>query len=80
MMARRLRRRMTMTPPEEKVYNAVKSAGATTAEKAMKVDDIAKKVLPMGKGQVAAAIANLKQKGYLAIGGAARANAYFVKK
>ena len=76
----RFPRRMTMTPPEEKVYNAVKSAGATTPEKAMKVDNIAKIVLPMGKGQVAAAIANLKQKGYLAIGGEARANAYYVKK
>jgi hypothetical protein len=71
---------MTMTPQEEKVYNAVKSAGATTEEKAMKVDNIAKLVLPMGKGQVASAVASLKTKGYFAMGGASRANAYFVKK
>lgn len=71
---------MTMTPQEEKIYEAIKKAGATTEEKAIKVDNIAKMVLPMGKGQVASGIAQLKTKGYLAVGGASRANAYYVKK
>ena len=71
---------MSMTPHEEKVYNALKSAGATTEEKAMKVDNIAKLVAPMGKGQVSSAVANLKSKGFFAMGGASRANAYYVKK
>jgi hypothetical protein len=71
---------MTMTPPEEKIYNAVKSAGATTEDKAMKMDNIAKLVMPMGKGQVSSAVASLKTKGYFGVGGASRANAYYVKK
>lgn len=71
---------MSLSPQEEKVYEALKKAGATTEEKAMKVDNIAKLVAPMGKGQVASAIANLKTKGYFAVGGASRANAYYVKK
>lgn len=71
---------MAMTPHEEKVYEALKKAGATAPEKAKKMDDIAKLVLPMGKGQVASAVANLKAKGMLDLGGAARANAYYVKK
>ena len=71
---------MSMTPHEEKVYNALKSAGATTEDKAMKVDNIAKLVAPMGKGQVSSAIAELKNKGFFAVGGASRANAYYVKK
>ena len=71
---------MSMTPQEEKINNAVKSAGAITEEKAMKMDNIAKLVMPMGKGQVASAVANLKTKGYFAMGGASRANAYYAKK
>lgn len=69
-----------MSPIEQKVYDALKSSGATTPEKAKKVDDIAKLVKQMGKGQVASSIANLKQKGYFALGGENRANAYYVKK
>ena len=71
---------MTMTPAEEKIYNAVKGAGATTEDKAMKTDNIAKLVLPMGKGQVSSGIAQLKTKGYFGVGGPSRANAYYVKK
>lgn len=71
---------MSLTPQEEKVYEALKKAGATTEEKAMKVDNIAKLVLPMGKGQVASAIATLKAQGLFALGGESRANAYYVKK
>lgn len=71
---------MSMNPHEQKVYDALKKAGATAPDKAKKVDDIAKLVAPMGKGQVSAAIANLKQKGYFDTGGASRANAYYVKK
>lgn len=71
---------LTMNPNETKIYEALKKAGATAPEKAKKVDDIAKMVMPMGKGQVSASIASLTQKGYFALGGAARANAYYVKK
>ncbi|HVL48127.1 MAG TPA: hypothetical protein VM889_06185 [Candidatus Thermoplasmatota archaeon] len=71
---------MSMSPHEQKVYDALKKAAATKPEAAKKVDDIAKLVAPMGKGQVSAAVASLKQKGFLDLGGAARANAYYVKK
>jgi hypothetical protein len=71
---------MAMSPPEEKIYEALKKANCTKPENAKKVDDIAKLVAPMGKGQVASAIASLKSKGYLDLGGASRANAYYVKK
>jgi hypothetical protein len=71
---------MGMSIHEQKVYDALKSAGATTPEKAMKVDNIAKLVAPMGKGQVASAVANLKSQGFFGVGGESRANAYYVKK
>ncbi len=71
---------MTMNPVETKVYDALKKVGAIKPEAAKKVDDIAKLVAPIGKGQVSAAIASLKQKGFLELGGASRANAYYVKK
>ncbi|MFA5862259.1 MAG: hypothetical protein WDA16_11255 [Candidatus Thermoplasmatota archaeon] len=71
---------MSLSPQEQKVYDALKSSGATTPEKAKKVDDIAKLVSPMGKGQVSSAVASLKSKGHLDLGGANRANAYYVKK
>lgn len=71
---------MSMSPHETKVYDALKKAGANAPDKAKKVDDIAKLVMPMGKGQVSAAIASLTQKGYFGIGGPSRANAYYVKK
>ncbi|MGQ0534750.1 MAG: hypothetical protein ACT4PT_01615 [Methanobacteriota archaeon] len=71
---------MSMSPIEQKVYDALKTAGANKPENAKKVDDIAKMVAPIGKGQVSSAIASLKNKGFLEIGGAARANAYYVKK
>jgi hypothetical protein len=71
---------MSLSPQEQKVYDALKASGATTPEKAKKVDDIAKLVAPMGKGQVSSAVASLKSKGFFDIGGAARANAYYVKK
>jgi endonuclease III len=71
---------MSMSIHEQKVYDALKKAGVTEDTKAKKVDDIAKMVAPMGKGQVSSAIASLTSKGYLAVGGASRANAYYVKK
>lgn len=71
---------MSMNPQEQKVYDALKKANVTKPEAAKKVDDIAKLVAPMGKGQVSAAIASLKSKGFVDLGGASRANAYYVKK
>ncbi|MHB8606038.1 MAG: hypothetical protein ACYDCK_12370 [Thermoplasmatota archaeon] len=71
---------MSMSPVEQKIYDALKKANCTKPENAKKVDDIAKLVAPIGKGQVSSAIANLKAKGFLDLGGAARANAYYVKK
>ena len=71
---------MSMNPFETKVYEALKRANCTKPENSKKVDDIAKMVTPMGKAQVASAIASLKAKGFLDLGGEARANAYYVKK
>lgn len=71
---------MSMNPIETKVYDALKRANATKPENAKKVDDIAKLVAPTGKAQVASAIASLKSKGLLALGGESRANAYYVAK
>ena len=71
---------MSMSPIEQKVYDALKKAGAIEPARAKKVDDIAKLVAPIGKGQVASAVASLKGKGFVDLGGEQRANAYFVKK
>jgi hypothetical protein len=71
---------MAMNPNEQKIFDAMKKANITKPESAKKVDDIAKLVAPMGKGQVASAVASLKSKGVLDLGGESRANAYYVKK
>lgn len=71
---------MSMSPHETKVYEAMKKASINKPEAAKKVDDIAKLVAPMGKGQVSSAIASLANKGFLGLGGESRANAYYVKK
>lgn len=70
---------MSMTPIETKVYDAMKKAGLTEPGKAKKMDDIVK-LAGGAKGQVSSAVASLQQKGYLALGGESRANAYYVKK
>ena len=69
-----------MNAHEQKVYDTLKSVGATSPEKAKKVDDIAKMVAPLGKGQVASAVASLKAAGLLDIGHESRTHAYYVKK
>ncbi|HLE97483.1 MAG TPA: hypothetical protein VI997_08950 [Candidatus Thermoplasmatota archaeon] len=71
---------MTLNPVEQKVYDALKKAGVTTSDKAKKVDDIVKLCGAVGKGQVASAIASLTSKGFAAVGGPSRANAYYLKK
>ncbi len=71
---------MSMPPNEEKVYEAMKKNNLTKPEAAKKVDDIAKLVAPMGKGQVASAVASLKSKGLLGMGTGTRANSYYVAK
>lgn len=71
---------MTLSPPEQKVYDAMKKAGLTEEAKAKKVDDIVKLCGAIGKGQVASAIASMTKKGYAAVGGPSRANAYYLKK
>lgn len=70
---------MSLTPIEQKVYDAMKKGGATEDSKAKKVDDIVK-MAGAGKGQVASALASLTSKGYAAVGGPSRANAYYLKK
>ncbi|MHB8586183.1 MAG: hypothetical protein ACYDDF_10180 [Thermoplasmatota archaeon] len=71
---------MSMSIHEQKIYDAMKKANINKPESAKKVDDIAKLVAPMGKGQVSSAVASLKSKGFLELGGESRANAYYVKK